>query len=104
MKYYYLFILITLSTTAYAVKGITGRSELNSAQEKQFDCLIITSQDEEKAVINKAERIAGTAYYIGEMFDKVTPMAVNDQFVIPVRKYGIPGKEPEYDYHNESLS
>ena len=79
-------------------------SELSCDQEKQIDCLFITSQDEEKAVINKAEGIAGTAYYIGEMFDEVTPMAVNDQFVKPVRKYGIPGKEPEYNCHNESLS
>ena len=92
MKYYYLFVLIAwLSTHIHSEK-----SELSNEQGNQIDCLIITNQNEEKAVINKADGLASIAYYIGEMFNKVTPMAVNDQFSIPVHKYGIPGKEPNY--------
>lgn len=103
MKYFYLFVLI-ITTTALAGKGITGRSELNSEQGKYIDCLIITDQDEERGVINKADGLmANTPYYIGEMFNEVKPMAINNQFVMPVHKFGIPGKEPEYEDNNESL-
>ena len=104
MKYYYLFILIM--TTAYAAKGITGitgRSELNKEQGKQIESLIIHSQDGEKAVTNKANGLmVGTAYYLGKLYDETTPMVVSNQFVKPVLKYGIPGKEPEYADDNES--
>ena len=100
MKYYYLFILIVGITTHI----LSEKSELNSDQEKQIDCLIIAS-DKENAIINKVSKEGlGMAYHIETISnEKVTPMAVNDQFVKPVHKYGIPGKEPEYDYHNESL-
>lgn len=98
MKYYYLFILIV----GIAIYSLSSKSELNKDHGKQIESLIIHSQDGEKAVINKAI-IAGTAYYIGKLYDQVTPMAGSDQFVMPVLKYGIPGKEPEYDDDNESL-
>lgn len=99
-----MFTLIATLIVRLGNLSIEGNSELNSDQEKQIDCLIITSQDEEKGVIKKANGLAAnTPYYIGEMFDETTPMVVSNQFVIPVHKYGIPGKEPEYNYHNESL-
>ena len=101
MKYYYLFILIT-TTISLAVKGITGRSELNKEQGKQIESLIITSQDGEKAMTNKANGLmASTAYYLGKLYE-TTPMVASNQFVKPVLKYGIPGKEPEYTCNNES--
>ena len=94
-------------TTAYAAKGITGitgRSELNKEQGKQIESLIIHSQDGEKAVTNKANGLmANSAYYIGKLYDETTPMVASDQFVMPVLKFGIPGKEPEYTCDNESL-
>lgn len=102
MKYYYLFILIVIIAGGVREGRSMRISELNNDQERQIDYLIITSQHEEKAVINKAI-IAGAAYYIGKTFDEVTPMAVDDQFVKPVLKFGIPGKEPEYARDNESL-
>lgn len=103
MKYFYLFILIT-TTIALAGKGITGRSELNKEQGKQIESLIIKDQNGEKGVENKANGLmANTPYYIGKLYDETTPMVVSNQFVKPVLKFGIPGKEPEYTYHNESL-
>ena len=98
MKYYYLFILIGFTDT----HSLSERSELNSDQERQIDCLIITDQYEEKVVINKAI-IAGTTYYTGLRCNEVMPMAMSDQFTLPVLKFGIPGKEPEYERDNESL-
>lgn len=97
MKYIYLFILFA----GLSPQSKSEESELNKEQGKQIESLIITSQDGEKAVINKAI-IAGTAYYIGKLYDEVTPMAASDQFVMPVLKFGIPGKEPEYTGDNES--
>jgi hypothetical protein len=97
MKYYYLFILITYTTTSLAVKGVIGRSGLNKEQGNQIESLIITSQDGEKAVTNKANGLkANSAYYIGKLYDKVTPMAESNQFVKPVLKHGIVDKEAGY--------
>ncbi len=93
MKYYYLFILITGTILILGAHEL----ELNNDQEKQIDCLIITSQNEEKAVIKKSNGLAdNTPYYLVEMFDEVTPMAVNDQFVIPVLKHGVVDREAGY--------
>lgn len=93
MKYYYLFILIVGISTHLASK----RSELNNDQERQIENLIITSQYEEKAVTNKADGLmVDSAYYIGTLHNEVTPMAVNDQFVMPVLKFGIVDKEAGY--------
>ncbi len=97
MKYYYLFILIGIIAGSIFAISLLGKSELNSEQGKQIDCLIITNQDEEKAVTNKADGLmAGSAYYIGRMYGKGKPIAASDQFTLPVLKFGIPGKEPEY--------
>ena len=99
MKYYYLFILIV----GIAIYSLRSKSELNKEHALQIESLIIHSQDGEKAVTNKAYGLmANSAYYIGKLYDKTAPMVVSQQFVMPVLKYGIPGKEPEYDYHNES--
>ncbi|MCK5614202.1 hypothetical protein KAR91_70710 [Candidatus Pacearchaeota archaeon] len=104
MKYYYLFILIGIIAGSIFAISLLGKSELNSDQEKQIENSITRSQDEEKAVTNKADGLmANTPYYLGKLHDKVMPMAADNQFVMPVLKYGIPGKEPEYDYHSESL-
>ena len=93
MKYYYLFILIA----GIAIRIQSEKSELNKEQKKQIESLIIASQDEEKAVTNKANGLmVNAAYYIGKLHDEVTPMAVNDQFVIPVLKHGIVDKEAGY--------
>ena len=93
MKYYYLFILIVGINTHLASEG----SELNSDQVSQIENPIIRSQDEEKAVTNKADGLmVNSAYYIGKLHDEVTPMAVDDQFVMPVHKYGREDKEAGY--------
>ena len=66
-------------------------------QKRQIENLIITSQDEEKAVTNKADGLmANTPYYLGKLHDEVTPMAIDDQFVMPVLKHGRKDKEDEY--------
>jgi len=100
MKYYYLFVLIA----GIAIHIQREKSELNKDQVSQIENSITRSQDEEKAVTNKADGLmANTPYYLGELHDKAMPMAADNQFVMPVLKFGIPGKEPEYNYHNESL-
>ena len=99
MKYYYLFILIV----GLALYLQCRESELNKEQGKQIDSLIITTSNEEKGIANKADvMMANVSYYLGKLYDKTTPMLLSNQFVKPVLKYGLPGKEPEYDYHNES--
>ena len=100
MKYYYLFILIA---AIMATHSLSEASELNKEQGKQIESLIIHSQDGEKAVTNKANGLmANTPYYIGKLYDETTPMVASDQVVMPVLKFGIPGKEPEYADDNES--
>jgi hypothetical protein len=100
MKYYYLFVLI------FGIAPSThnrSESELNKEQ-KQIESLIINAQGEEKGVTNKDDGLmANTPYYIGSIYDQVTPIIESDQFVMPVLKFGIPGKEPEYADDNESL-
>ena len=99
MKYYYLFILIV----GIAIYSLRSNSESNNEHGNQIEALTIHSQDGEKAVTNKANGLmVSTAYYIGKLYGETTPMVGSNQFVMPVHKYGIPGKEPEYDYHNES--
>lgn len=99
MKYYYLFILIV----GIAIYSLRSKSELNKEQGKQIESLIIHSQDEEKGVANKADGLmVDSSYYIGKLYDETTPMVASNQFVKPVLKYGIPGKEPEYACYNES--
>ena len=103
MKYYYLFILIAFLIVGHGSTSIREKSELNKERGKQIESLIITSQDGEKAVTNKANGLmVNSAYYIGKIYDKTTPMVVSNQFVRPVLKFGIPGKEPEYTDDNES--
>ncbi len=93
MKYYYLFILIVGINTHLASK----RSGLNKDQERQIENSITRSQDEEKAVTNKADGLmANTPYYIRRLCNEVTPMAVNDQFVKPILKHGRTDKEAVY--------
>ena len=99
-----LIILFIVFIIGMGIGKITEKPELNNEHGKQIDCLFITNQSEEKGVINKAKGLAAnTPYYLGKMYDEVTPMAANDQFTMPVHKFGIPGKEPEYNYHSESL-
>ena len=99
-KVFWLTIGIILSIGIYAF----GKSELNKEQTSQIESLIITSQCEEKGVANKTNGLMVNApYYIGKLYDETTPMVASDQFVMPVLKYGIPGKEPEYADDNESL-
>ena len=93
MKYYYLFILIV----GIAIYSLRSRSELNKEQGKQIDCLIITSQYEEKGVANKAGSLmVNPPYYNRRLCYETTPMVASNQFVKPVLKFGIPGKEPNY--------
>ena len=100
MKYYHLFILIGFTDTHI----LSERSGLNNDQVSQIEVSITRSQDEEKGVANKADGLMANApYYLGELHDKAMPMAADNQFVIPVLKFGIPGKEPEYTDYNESL-
>ena len=101
MKYYYLFVLIVGINTHLASK----RSELNNDQEKQIESYFIASDQEENAVtVKKLTKGIKAAHQIKTISNgKVMPMAVNDQFVKPVLKFGIPGKEPEYADDNESL-
>ena len=104
MKYYYLFILIT--TTALANKGTLGTSELNSEQGIQIDCLVIPSDQKENAITNKLGKLYPLGAYQIETIvnDEVTPMAVNDQFVKPVHKHGVEGRDSVPIYVNDSLS
>ena len=105
MKYFYLFILsLLIITGGIEAKSIKNSSGLNKDQEGQIESLIITSQCEEKGVANKANGLAAnTPYYIRRLCNETTPMVASNQFVIPVLKFGIPGKEPEYRQNNESL-
>lgn len=100
MKYYYLFILIA----GIAIHIQRDKSGLNNERGKQIESLFIASDQRENAIINKVSKEGlGMAYQIETISnEKVMPMAASNQFVMPVHKFGIPGKEPEYDYHNES--
>ena len=83
--------------------AILEKSELNKEQASQIESLIIAS-DKEIAIINKVSKGCLGAYQIETRSnDETTPMVASDQFVMPVLKYGIPGKEPEYADDNESL-
>ena len=76
--------------------AILEKSELNKEQASQIESLIIAS-DKEIAIINKVSKGCLGAYQIETRSnDETTPMVASNQFVMPVLKYGIPGKEPEY--------
>ncbi len=104
MKYYYLFILIVIISGGISEGRILSTSELNNNQVSQVENSITRSQYEEKGVANKADGLmVNTPYYIRRLCNDTKPMVASNQFVMPVLKFGIPGKEPEFSVDsNES--